>query len=532
MKKTISFLLALILVCSCFAFRSPEANALFGAVWVKEYYKDKFGDKTDQFYITNKSQFKGTYNSDSVSNGKMGANLIFEQDGESILAYVVLFLNGKDQLKNGTSSGNSYDISVKRVDGSQFSTYGYMAPGEDRIEIHVVEELASSLCDSGDEIGIYIEDQSNAINYYVFKAKCGNFKDLYQQEILLPYQEEQYQLANQLVNDERYDEAIVIFDSISEYNDSYARSAEAAEKKNEKEYAKAEEFFRQGKYNEARAIFESLGNYKDSYARSAEAAEKKNEIEYAKAEEFFRQGKYNEARAIFESLGNYKDSVSRIDECEQKQYELSLQPMELPEIDISEWQYVLVNGDHPLDPIDYEPAELAYLNMTGDDTEILMTFDPNRQMVDARIAQPLVDMVQACKAAGLPVFLSSGYRSYATQQANFERVCYNKGITDGKNAEGNYITMPAGCSEHQTGLGIDILDYYHEIKSDELAQVPTVQWLVEHCADYGFVLRFPPDKRDVTHVMGEAWHFRYVGVEAAKYMTENNLVLEEFLELY
>ncbi|MDO5458108.1 MAG: M15 family metallopeptidase [Eubacteriales bacterium] len=203
-----------------------------------------------------------------------------------------------------------------------------------------------------------------------------------------------------------------------------------------------------------------------------------------------------------------------------------------PEIDISQWQYVLVNGDHPLDPYDYEPAELAYLNMTGDDTEIMTAFDPNRQMVDILIAQPLIDMIQACKAAGLPVFLSSGYRSYATQQANFERVCYNNGITDGKNAEGNYITMPAGCSEHQTGLCIDITDYYHEIKNDELAQLPTVQWLAEHCADYGFVLRFPQDKRDVTHVMGESWHFRYVGEEAAKYMTENNLVLEEFVALY
>ena len=203
-----------------------------------------------------------------------------------------------------------------------------------------------------------------------------------------------------------------------------------------------------------------------------------------------------------------------------------------PEIDINEWQYVLVNGDHPLDPIDYEPAELAYLNMTGDDTQIVTTFDPNRQMVDILIAQPLIDMVQACKAAGLPVFLSSGYRSYATQQANFQRVCANNGITDGKNAQGNYITMPAGCSEHQTGLGIDITDYYHEIKNDELAQLPTVQWLAEHCADYGFVLRFPSDKTDVTHVMGEAWHFRYVGNEAAKYMTENNLTLEEFVALY
>ena len=205
---------------------------------------------------------------------------------------------------------------------------------------------------------------------------------------------------------------------------------------------------------------------------------------------------------------------------------------EPPKIDINEWQYVLVNGDHPLDPIDYEPAQLAYVNMTGDDTEIMTGYDPNRQMVDIRIAQPLVDMVQGCKAAGLPVFLSSGYRSYAIQQDNFNRVCYNNGITDGKNAEGNYITMPAGCSEHQTGLGVDITDYYHEIKNDELAQLPTVQWLAEHCADYGFVLRFPYDKTDITHVMGEAWHFRYVGEEAAKYMTDNHLTLEEFVALY
>ena len=150
---------------------------------------------------------------------------------------------------------------------------------------------------------------------------------------------------------------------------------------------------------------------------------------------------------------------------------------------------------------EYIDAFAEYIK-SGDDTEIMTGFDPNRQMVDILIAQPLIDMIQACKAAGLPVFLSSGYRSYATQQANFERVCYNNGITDGKNAEGNYITMPAGCSEHQTGLCIDITDYYHEIKNDELAQLPTVQWLAEHCADYGFVL------------------------------TENNLVLEEFVALY
>ena len=70
-----------------------------------------------------------------------------------------------------------------------------------------------------------------------------------------------------------------------------------------------------------------------------------------------------------------------------------------PEIDLNEFQYVLVNGDHPLDPITYEPQNLVYLNMTGDDTDIRTEYDGNRQVVDALIAQPLVDMVQACKAA-------------------------------------------------------------------------------------------------------------------------------------
>ena len=203
-----------------------------------------------------------------------------------------------------------------------------------------------------------------------------------------------------------------------------------------------------------------------------------------------------------------------------------------PDIDVSLPQYVLVNGDHPLDPIDYEPAELVYLNITGDDTDIRTGYDGNRQVVDALIAQPLIDMTQACKAAGLPVFLSSGYRSYSDQAANFNRINVNNGISDGKNAEGNYITMPAGCSEHQTGLCCDITDRHHEIKNDAIAEIPTVQWLDEHCADYGFILRFPQEKRGITHVMGESWHFRYVGEEAARYIMDNGLCLEEFLALY
>ena len=201
-----------------------------------------------------------------------------------------------------------------------------------------------------------------------------------------------------------------------------------------------------------------------------------------------------------------------------------------PDIDVSSWEYTLVNGDHSIDR--YEPEQLAYLDMTLAATDISFTPNGNRCAVDARIAQPLIDMCLACKQAGLPVFLSSGYRSYNEQAQNFQRICQNNGITDGKDVNGHYITMPAGCSEHQLALCCDITDVYHPIKNDSIAQVPTVQWLGEHCSEYGFILRFPADKRDITKVMSESWHFRYVGQAAAEYITANNLCLEEFLALY
>ena len=194
--------------------------------------------------------------------------------------------------------------------------------------------------------------------------------------------------------------------------------------------------------------------------------------------------------------------------------------------DLSDWKYMLVNGDHSIDR--YEPENLVYLNMTADETDMQTSYNPNRIAVDERIAQPLLDMALACKAAGLPVYLSSGYRSYDEQAQNFNRVNANNGISDGKDSNGHYITMPAGCSEHQTGLCCDITDYYQATKNSSLDDIPTLVWLRQNCADYGFIWRFPSDKSDITGVMGESWHFRYVGEEAARYIMDNHLTLEEF----
>ena len=201
-----------------------------------------------------------------------------------------------------------------------------------------------------------------------------------------------------------------------------------------------------------------------------------------------------------------------------------------PEVDVTSWEFTLVNGDHSIGQ--YAPEQLAYLNQTLAETDIQTSYNGNRCPVDARIAEALIAFGQGCKNAGLTVFLSSGYRSYNDQAANFQRICQNNGITDGKDGAGHYITMPAGCSEHQLALCCDITDRYYEIKNSSIEQTATYQWLLEHCADYGFIHRFPSGKEDITGVMYEPWHFRYVGQEAAQYMKDNDLTLEEFLLLY
>ena len=198
--------------------------------------------------------------------------------------------------------------------------------------------------------------------------------------------------------------------------------------------------------------------------------------------------------------------------------------------DLTSWEYMLVSAKHPIDQ--YVPENLAYLNQTADDMEIRTDYDEHRCPVDARIAQPLLDMAKACKDAGLPIYLSSGYRSY-NEQSQLFRNKVNQGYTEDVAAT---IVARPGTSEHQTGLACDITDKYYQLKDSTLEQTPTYQWLKEHCADYGFVVRYPADKSgsadSVTGIIYEPWHFRYVGVEAAKYMTENNLTLEEFWERF
>jgi len=160
------------------------------------------------------------------------------------------------------------------------------------------------------------------------------------------------------------------------------------------------------------------------------------------------------------------------------------------------------------------------------------------QWIDARIAPAYKAMCDDAKKDDITLFLRSGYRSISAQRVNYE-ADINRNITKGYTREQatietqKYYAIP-GQSEHHTGLALDIItpEYHNEeyTLSERFADTKAYDWLVEHCADYGFILRYPKGKEGITKINYEPWHYRYVGVKHAKYMMENNITLEEYLD--
>ena len=139
-------------------------------------------------------------------------------------------------------------------------------------------------------------------------------------------------------------------------------------------------------------------------------------------------------------------------------------------------------------------------------------------------------MFNAAKKDGLTLVPLSGNRRISTQRTNFEnKIAYwqNRGYSKTEaTRKAAQTILPPGCSEHNAGLAMDIcsLDVSFE-KTDEFA------WLQKHAADYGFILRYPAGKKDITKVNYEPWHWRYVGVDAAKEIKAGGQCLEEYLGL-
>ena len=141
-------------------------------------------------------------------------------------------------------------------------------------------------------------------------------------------------------------------------------------------------------------------------------------------------------------------------------------------------------------------------------------------------------MLSDAQAYGYRYWIASAYRSAEKQQRLVDEDVQSemkKGLSYDEALRQTYKeTMPAGHSEHETGLALDILCSDNTNMDISQAEEPANIWLKENSYRYGFILRYPKEKEAITGIAYEPWHFRYVGKKAAAYMTKHTLTLEEF----
>ena len=202
---------------------------------------------------------------------------------------------------------------------------------------------------------------------------------------------------------------------------------------------------------------------------------------------------------------------------------------------------LLVNKQNSLDD-SFEPEELCELDGG-------YTTNGKQISLDSKVAAAVVSMIDAMREDGITnVSVTSGYRTYEYQQKLF-----NKYIAEEKAAHPDWsdekvreqvLTYSAapGTSEHQTGLCVDLFttemeglwNYGSETPKNPydkgFAETAAFEWLQKHAHEYGFILRFPENKTDITGYSYESWHYRYVGVEHAAKIHEQGITLEEYLD--
>lgn len=177
------------------------------------------------------------------------------------------------------------------------------------------------------------------------------------------------------------------------------------------------------------------------------------------------------------------------------------------------WNLILVNHEYKV-PLDYETDLVTLVN---------------GKEVDKKIYSYLIDMLEDMEKEGIYAFVSSGYRTNSYQQQLLDQ------RIDAYKAEGygpissyisarNWVALP-GHSEHHLGIAVDINN------TVESSTQEVYQWLSNNAYKYGFIKRYPGDKIEITKIHSEPWHYRYVGYEHAKYIHENNICLEEYIDI-
>lgn len=182
--------------------------------------------------------------------------------------------------------------------------------------------------------------------------------------------------------------------------------------------------------------------------------------------------------------------------------------------DENNWTVAIISVNYPL-PDKYTPKLAAALPSSNIE-------------LDARIVQYYQQMYAAAKQAGCILTPYSGYHSYSLQETTYTRKLnfyLSQGLSEEEaKAQTNKKILPAGCSEHNAGIAVDIVS-----ASADFVNTKEYQWLRDNAHNYGFVLRYPEEKEALTGVSFQPWHWRFVGVENAQKMVSANQCLEEFL---
>ena len=183
------------------------------------------------------------------------------------------------------------------------------------------------------------------------------------------------------------------------------------------------------------------------------------------------------------------------------------------------WYLTLVNFEHAL-PEDFAPESLGVAD--------------NTYQTDSRIVDTTKKMIADARKEGVRIIAISAFRDYDYQMELFEnkviRLQQSKGYSvDKAREEAATVVAYPGTSEHQLGLALDLVDARHVKLDQSQENTAAYKWLYEHCAEYGFIVRYPNGKTDITGIIYEPWHFRYVGTDAAKVIMEKEITLEEYL---
>lgn len=225
-------------------------------------------------------------------------------------------------------------------------------------------------------------------------------------------------------------------------------------------------------------------------------------------------GCYVEGRQAAETVQKKDNQYESL----EKEYNSVKEQAEAQNEETRPWYLMLVNQSHPMED-GYVP-ELANID--------------DSHQVDVRVLEPLQKMLKAASDEGYSLYVCSAYRSVDRQKELF-----NESMIDYVNQGKTYyeaaietaksIAWP-GESEHATGLAMDIVSGDYAGLDEKQGETDDQKWLMEHCYEYGFILRYPKDKLEDTGIIYEPWHYRYVGVEAALEIRDQGVTLEEYLD--